>query len=104
VEVTVYNTNKQYPLKAGMNGSMAIAAKEVLKGIFIPREAVVGSTEDPRVYVAAGDRAVLRRVSAGPVVGNEIQILDGVHDGEKIITTGMNNLRDSTTIKIVGIQ
>ena len=104
VEVTVYNTNKQYPLKGGMNGSMSLAAKDVLRGIFIPREALVGSTEEPRVYVVEGDKAVLRRVSAGSTIGNEIQVLDGIRDGDRIVITGMNSLRDSTTIKIVGIQ
>jgi RND family efflux transporter MFP subunit len=104
IEVTVNNTSKQYPLKGGMNGTMSLVEKEALKGIFIPRESVVGSTEDPKVYVAAGGRAFLRRVAAGPTLGNDIQILGGIHEGDTLITTGMNNLKDSTTIKIAGIR
>jgi hypothetical protein len=37
------------------------------------------------------------------VVGNDIQIVDGIRDGDKIITVGMSNLKDSTTIKVAAM-
>ncbi len=102
VEVTVVNGNKQHPLKAGMNGTLAVVVRGAVTGIFIPREALVGSTEHPQVYLAGNGLAVLKKVSAGGTFGTEIQILQGLSAGDRVVTTGMNSLKDSTTIHIVG--
>jgi hypothetical protein len=50
------------------------------------------------------NRAVLKKVEPGVTVGNEIQILAGLREGDRVIISGMNSLRDSATIKIAGIQ
>lgn len=101
IEVTVTNSNTQFPLKAGMSGTMTVNDKRTLKGIFISREILQGTMSKPQVYVAENNKATLRKVKIGTILGNTIQILDGIHDGDKIITTGMNSLKDNTTIKIV---
>lgn len=100
VEVYINNDNRQYPLKAGMNGSMTANDKTLVSGIFIARDVLRGTTAKPQVFLAQGNRAILRNVITGVAIGNEVQILEGVRDGDKIITTGMNSLKDSTTIRI----
>ncbi len=101
IEVNINNDNKQFPLKAGMNGSMMVNDKNTITGIFISRDVLQGTMAKPQVFLVQDNKAILKNVVPGIAVGNEIQILDGIHDGDKIITTGMNSLKDSTTIKIV---
>jgi RND family efflux transporter MFP subunit len=103
-KVEVYiNNSKQFPIKAGMNGSMTVSDKTPTTGIFVPRDVLQGSMAQPQVYLALDNRAVLRNVVTGMAIGNDIQILEGVQDGDTIITVGMNNLKDSTTIKVAAI-
>jgi RND family efflux transporter MFP subunit len=101
IEVRINNDNRQFPLKAGMNGSMLVSDKNTVKGIFIPRDILQGNMATPQVYLAQSNRAILKPVVPGITIGNDIQILEGIHEGDQIITTGMNSLKDSTTIKIV---
>ena len=100
VEVLINNDNRQFPLRAGMNGSVRLNDKNVTTGIFISRDVLQGTATKPQVFLALNNRAVLKNVVTGIAVGNDVQIIDGIHDGDKIITTGMNSLKDSTTIKI----
>lgn len=97
------NNNNQFPIKAGMNGSMTVSDKTPITGIFVPRDVLQGSAAQPQVYLALENRAVLRNVVTGIAIGNDIQIVDGIRDGDRIITVGMNNLKDSTTIKVAAI-
>jgi membrane fusion protein, multidrug efflux system len=97
------NNNKQFPIRAGMNGLMTVSDKTPVTGIFVPRDILQGSMTQPQVYLALDNRAVLRKVVTGMVVGNDIQIVDGIRDGDKIITVGMSNLKDSTTIKVAAM-
>jgi membrane fusion protein, multidrug efflux system len=103
-KVEVYiNNNKQFPIKAGMNGAMTAIDKTPTAGIFVPRDVLQGTMAQPQVYLAVDNRAVLRNVVIGMAIGNDIQIVDGIRDGDKIITVGMNNLKDSTTIKVAAM-
>lgn len=104
IEVLVQNDNKQFLLKAGMNGSMSLKDKNTISGYFISREVLQGNIAKPQVYLVKNNRAVLSNVVTGISVGNNVQILEGLHDGDKIITTGMNSLRDSTTVKIASLK
>lgn len=104
VEVYINNDNKQFPLKAGMNGSMVVNDKNTVTGIFISRDALQGNMLKPQVYLVKSNRAVLKNIVTGISSGNDIQILDGIREGDKVITTGMNSLKDSTTVKIVSLK
>jgi membrane fusion protein (multidrug efflux system) len=100
IEATVNNDKRQNLLKAGMNGTMKVSDKNISSGIFVPREVIVGTTEKPQVFIAEGDKAVLKDVKIGATIGNTVQILTGITDGAAIIVSGMNNLKDGRTIKI----
>lgn len=70
-------------------------------GILVPRKAVVGSAMAANVYLAVDGKAVRREVALGEMFGNEIEITDGLSDGETIIVSGLMNVADGTPIRIV---
>jgi membrane fusion protein (multidrug efflux system) len=45
-------------------------------------------------------RAQLRLVSTGPVLGDEIVILDGVAEGERVAASGSFKLRDGALVVV----
>jgi RND family efflux transporter MFP subunit len=99
VEVAFPNT-QQHPLKAGMFGRVAFTSGTNGEALTIPREALVGSMKEPKVYVVEGTLARLRNIVAGDEVGTSITVLLGLQEGEVIVTNGQNNLKDSTVVAI----
>jgi RND family efflux transporter MFP subunit len=99
VEITFPNA-PQHPLKAGMFGRVAFTSGMNDEALMIPREALVGSMKEPKVYVVEGTLARLRNIVAGGEVGTSITVLRGLHEGEVIVTNGQNNLKDSTVVAL----
>ena len=65
----------------------------------IPREAIVGSLQNAQVYVVNNNIARLRSVLAGKEIGTNVEVMQGLQEGESVVVDGQNNLNDS--IKVV---
>ncbi len=94
-----HNPNNQ--LKAGMYGT-AVFAKGAQSLIAVPRSAFVGGVNSNQVFIAEGNNtARLKKVTAGRVIGNQVEVLDGLAEGDHIITSGQVNLTDGSKIQII---
>jgi len=101
VEIELIN-NKQYPLKAGMYGTVKIEpSKEVEYALFIPRKSLEGSVKNPQVYVIEGAKVVLRDVAVGEIVEDQVEIKKGLEAGEKVVVTGQINLENGKRVKVI---
>lgn len=99
VEITLAN-NKTKPLKAGMFSRVHFVSIHSFESVVIPREAVIGSIKEPKVYVIENGIAKLRVVVAGEESGTKLQILEGLKEGEQIVIAGHNNLKDNAAVTI----
>lgn len=97
VEVTLQNNGKQ-KLKAGMFGNVTFNAKGANTGLWIPREAIVGSLRDAKLFVVMNNLAKLRSVAVGNENGTEVEILSGLKEGETVVVNGQNNLKDNVAV------
>ena len=70
-------------------------------GVLVPRKAIVGSAKAANVYVVENGKAVQREVVLGEMVGDKVEILEGVSAGDEIITAGIMNVADGTEIRRV---
>lgn len=93
--------NKNQNLHVGMYLKVHFDSKEEQTGIMIPRKAVVGSVLSADVYVAENGKAVKREVKLGDMFGDNIEILDGLEEGDEIIISGLMNVSDGVDIRIV---
>ncbi len=109
-EVEVAIPNRDHALKAGMIGSLELAAVKGTKpqaSFRVPLSAIVqaGDAAGYGVYVVAGakgeETAKLRPVEIGPVIGTEITVVRGLADGDEVITSGANLLKDAQRVEIV---
>lgn len=100
VEVVLPNS-KNHPLKVGMFGRVLFQKLGRGEVVVIPRVALVGSVKSPRVFVVQNSKAFLRDLTLGPEVGNYLTILGGVLEGETIIVTGQNNVKDSSMVSVI---
>jgi RND family efflux transporter MFP subunit len=102
VEVSFANQAKN-PLKAGTYVDVAFNRQSQTPSLQIPREALVGSVKNAQVYVVGDDNLTrLRKVTVGADYGDHLEVLTGLREGERVVTTGQINLTDSTRVSIVG--
>jgi len=100
VEITMDNS-REHPLKAGMFGRVSFVAIAPGAVLAIPREALVGSMKDPRVYVVEGPVARERSITVGDETGTELTVLAGLKEGETVVVNGQNNLKDSVAVQVL---
>ncbi len=100
VEIRMSNSSK-YPLKAGMFARISFVSIRAVDALSIPREALVGSIRDARVFVVENNLAKLQAVTIGRQSGNFLEVLNGVTENEMVVTNGQNNLTDNTKVSIV---
>lgn len=99
VEVRIENS-KQYPLKAGMFGRVHFTQKNQRSNIIIPRESIIGSLKNAKVYVVKDNIAQLRPVSVGNESGTNVEIVSGLSEGEVIVVNGKNNLKNNASVVV----
>ena len=103
VEVEVPNS-KECPLKAGMFGiaKFNTANKENSKKLFIPRQAIVGSIQNAKVFVLNNDSTVsLKNIEVQNQSGDRLVVLHGLNAAEKVVTSGQINLQTGTRVRVV---
>ena len=101
VEIEITN-NSSADLKAGMYGTAEFASsrqKQSLK--IVPRNAFVGSVSSNQIFVIENGTAKLKTVTAGRILGDQVEILEGLNDGETVIITGQINLQDGTKVEVI---
>ncbi|MBP6588239.1 MAG: efflux RND transporter periplasmic adaptor subunit [Flavobacterium sp.] len=102
IEIEVAN-NPNNEIKAGMYGTATFgsnAAKQA-EVTTIPRSAFVGSVSSNQVFVVNNNVATLKTIVAGRIFGDKVEILNGLNDGDVVVTSGQINLSDSTKVSIV---
>jgi RND family efflux transporter MFP subunit len=100
VEITMDNS-AEHPLKAGMFGRISFVSLAAGDALAIPREALVGSMKDPRVYVVEGPLARVRTIVVGGEAGTELMVVSGLRSGESVVVNGQNNLKDSVAVQVL---
>jgi RND family efflux transporter MFP subunit len=99
VEVQIPNGGKS-ALKAGTFANVLVAVPGKVSALSIPRAALLGSTQDARVYVVQNNKAIQRKIIVGG--GNEqyLEVLSGLAKGEQVVVAGQINLVDGQSVRI----
>ena len=67
----------------------------------ILRNSIVGSIKMPRVYVVENNKAILRDIRIGFANDHEVEVLDGLTEGEFVVTSGQINLDKNVTVSVI---
>ncbi|GEL10684.1 RND family efflux transporter, MFP subunit [Flavobacterium glycines] len=101
VEIEITN-NANNDLKAGMYGTAVFKSNQQKQNLtVIPRTAFVGSVSSNQVFVVENGIAKLKTVTAGRILGDKVEILNGLSDGETVVTTGQINLQEGSKVEII---
>lgn len=100
VEVALQN-KKDHLLKAGSFAYVDFNRTSEEQLMLIPKSALIQSLDKPMIYVVEEGKAVLRNITVGHNFGNDIEVVDGLKPGEKVITSGLVNISNGVTVKPV---
>lgn len=101
VEIEIAN-NSTNDLRAGMYGTAEFGAKQqkqVLK--VVSRNAFVGSVNSNQVFVIDNGTATLKTITAGRILGDQVEVLNGLNDGDLVIVTGQINLQNGSKVEVI---
>jgi HlyD family secretion protein len=95
--------NPGFRLKPGMYARVSVKTDERKKALLVPANAVVDTGGRRGVFMAAdNDTVSFRPVMVGIEDSNQIEILDGLSEGDRIVTTGAAGLRDGDRVVYAG--
>jgi RND family efflux transporter MFP subunit len=100
VEVDFMNS-REHPLKAGMFGKVSFNSVSKGEKLLVPRDALLGSIKDPQVFVVENGVAKIKNIVVGSVFNNDLEVLNGLKPGEKVVVSGQNNLADNYRVMVV---
>lgn len=88
-------------LRSGMFGRVRVVYDQRADVLVVPRSALVGDEKDASVYVVEADTAKRRKVKLGYSDGGQVEVVEGVSDGEQVVTLGQAALRDGSKVQVI---
>lgn len=90
--------NPEGELKPGMFAKVTLLTGATVQGVAVPEQAIVDENGQPMVFVMDGGESFFkRRVKLGVRSGGYVQVLDGVKEGERVVSRGAYEVKLATT-------
>ena len=92
--------NAERLLKAGTFARGELILERAVPTRVVPIGAVLSSSGISRVFVVSGTTVQSRVVKTGRVLGDRMEIISGVSDGESVVTSGHGKLAEGLTVEV----
>jgi membrane fusion protein (multidrug efflux system) len=92
--------NPDHVLRSGMSGTLRVLTSSHGKAVVIPFKSITEQLGEFFVYVVDSARVTQRKVTLGKQVHTNIIISEGLAVGETIVTEGVQNLREGSSVTI----
>lgn len=102
IEIEIANTAAS-DLKAGMYGTALFTPSSSVqeKIRVVNRNAFVGGLKANQVFVVRDQKATLTKITSGRIFGEEVEVLNGLQDGDLVVVSGQINLVSGNTVTII---
>ncbi|MBU1101640.1 MAG: efflux RND transporter periplasmic adaptor subunit [Bacteroidetes bacterium] len=97
VEIHVAN-NSEMKMRAGMTAKVNLVVAEDEDKLVIPDYAIVTMNGGNYAYKLADGQAKLTELKLGKAYGSQIEVYEGLNEGDKIVVVGMKNLGVDTKV------
>lgn len=88
-------------LRSGMFGRVRIIYDQRVDALVVPRAALLGDVDDASLYVIEDDTAKRRKVRLGYTDGSQVEVIEGLSEGEQVVTLGQAALRDGAKVQVI---
>lgn len=100
IKVRIQFPNPKKQLITGMSCVLKVLNQQSGVQVLVPYKAITEQMGEFFVFVSQDTIAKQHKVQVGPRVGDKIVILKGINEGDKVVTEGLNRLRDGGKIQI----
>jgi len=102
VEVWFEARNPRHELKPGTSVTVNLTAQTVKEALVVPASAILTAPDGSTTVMLAGADGLAHQkaVKVGIRNGDDVQILDGLTENDKVISSGAYGLPDKTKIKV----
>lgn len=101
-KVRISLVNPPPEIKLGMTATVTVDHPGSQPVAFIPLPAVYQTDSTPSVWVVQNGTVTLKPVKTGLFADNQVQVLEGLQDGDIIITAGVHKLMEGQKVRIAG--
>jgi membrane fusion protein (multidrug efflux system) len=101
LEVRAKLSNAEGRLRPGMFARVRVIVGERANALMVPEEAIVPLGDDFFVYTVVDGKANRIRVKLGVRRDSQVELLEGVKPGDKVVTAGMRVQRDGQPVRVV---
>jgi multidrug efflux pump subunit AcrA (membrane-fusion protein) len=85
-----------------MFARVQLALESVEDAVIVPQRAIAQTPAGGQIaYVVVDGRVVQRKIKTGVEQAGQVQVLEGVQPGEKVVVAGHENLRDGVEVRVV---
>ncbi|MGY3717747.1 efflux RND transporter periplasmic adaptor subunit [Sutcliffiella cohnii] len=98
--VTVPVSNTEGKILGGMRTTAIVDIDELEGQTVVPIEAVLYEENEPYVFVIENNKAVRRQITVGFRDDKVIQVMEGLSEGDIVVTSGKERLKDGSEILI----
>ncbi len=100
IKVRFRFSNPDYILKPNMYANVALLAEQKANVLRIPLEALIRSSKGNRVIVSSGNgHFEVHSIMTGMESGDQVEILSGLHAGERVVTSGQFLIDSEANLK-----
>ncbi len=103
-KVTIDITDDRGKLKPGMFASVFITTDTHENTLIIPKRSLVLETDLDQVYIYRDGKARKVSLKTGFSSGDDLEILEGLQEGDLVVTAGQDGLREGLPIRIPGME
>lgn len=100
-KVTVFVDETKDMLRPGMFGRVKIVYDTRQNTRMIPKSAVISEDLAQSVYVIKDSLAFKKAIKTGYTNGVNVEVIEGLEDGEMVVTIGQGSLQDSTKVNVI---
>lgn len=100
-KVTVYIDQTDEILRPGMFGRVKIVYDTRQNTRMIPKSAIMSEDLAQSVYVIRDSLAFKKDIRTGYTNGSNVEVIEGLDDGEIVVTIGQGSLQDSSKVNII---
>ena len=92
--------NEDGAIRPGMIARVSLLRREFPDSFLIPMNAVIPLDERHVVFLEENGLAHLREITVGLMQGAEVQVVDGLSPGERLIVTGQRDVRPGEAVAV----
>lgn len=96
--------NPDQLLQNGMFGKVEVVFDMHINSLLLERQAVITQDNRSHVFVVRDNKAIQTPVKIGFKHNNIVEIVDGLLENDRVITTGQQILKHETKVEIIGLE